>query len=409
MSRFFLFHFLNLTQNLGILSSPLKKQGIVSVWHVMYCQFHVILEYVMNRLLRTSGYRIQPYHMNGLNWRIVPETSETGNIVVVTGFMPAWWEAEYNITFGTDFHTNFRVHQKTLVKMESLLKERFGDLPNFFCGDDYANSYACERRYGDGLVPALFGGKVEFEDESGHPFAVSMDLTDEEAENLTIPDLQHHPVIETILDPEKGGFESVSGELGFEGVLNIAFKLRGQEIFVDMIQKRQLFQHMCSVVNETIDKLVHMVREWQDPGHTRPTFFVTCNCLMNMISNTMYEDQLFSFDTSFSNSFEMFGMHTCNWIVDPYLDAIAKISDTIDYLDMGCYSDLDRVHKLFPGLRPAVFIHPEIIRQSELSEIGEKVSELCKKLISGSILLSDLEAGTDDSAIRKVYEVAAKF
>jgi len=363
----------------------------------------------MNRQMRTDGYCIQPYHMNGLNWRLAPENSETGNIVVVTGFMPAWWESEYNITFGTDFHTNFAVHQNTLSRMEAILRERFGDLPNFFYGDDYANSYACERRYGDGLVPALFGSRINFEDESGHSFAVDMDLTDEQVEKLTIPDLKHNPVVTSILDPNKGGYKRVSGELGFEGVINIAFKLRGQEIFIDMIQKKQLFHHLSSVVCETIDRLVHMVRKWQDPEHTRPTFFVTCNCLMNMISNEMYEEQLFSFDNSFSESFEMFGIHTCNWTVDPYLDTIAKIRDKIKYLDMGYYSDLDRVHKLFPELRPSVFIHPEIIRQSELNEVDEKVSELCRKLVSGYILLSDLEAGTDDRNIRKVYEIAAEF
>ena len=34
-----------------------------------------------------TGYHIQPYHINGLNWRVVPDGTDKGNITVVTGFM----------------------------------------------------------------------------------------------------------------------------------------------------------------------------------------------------------------------------------------------------------------------------------------------------------------------------------
>jgi hypothetical protein len=347
--------------------------------------------------------------MNGCNWRIVPDGSETGNISVVTGFMPAWWEAEYGITFGTEFHKNFHVHQDTLTRMESLLKDRFGELPNFFYGDDYARTYPCERRYGDGFIPALFGSTINFEDESGHPFAGSMELSESQVENLTVPELTHNPVIQHLLPEKKGGFSRTSGELGFEGVLNIAFKLRGQEVFVDMVQRKVLFFHLCDVISRTIDKVVHLVREWQDPEHLKPTYFVTANCLMNMISNEMYREQLYEFDERFNKSFELFGIHTCNWKVDPYLESIAEINCDINYLDMGFESDIDKVHELFPDLRPAVFIHPEQLRQNTVDRIRMEITELCKKLGSGFILLSDLEAGTDDSKIRMVYETASKF
>jgi len=356
-----------------------------------------------------EGFHIQPYHMNGLNWRMVPDGSETGNIVVVTGFMPAWWESEYGLSFGTEFHTDFEIHQHTLARMESILQERFGDLPNFFCGDDYANTCPCERRYGDGFIPALFGSRVDFEDESGHPFAESMELTDSEVEHLTVPDVKNHPVVRLILDEEKAGYMRTTGELGFEGVLNIAFKLRGQEIFVDMIQKRELFHHLCDVVCGTIEEVVHLVRRWQDPDRRKPNYFVTCNCLMNMISGEMYRKLLFEFDDRLSRSFDLFGIHTCNWTVDPYLEAIAEIDAGISYLDMGSKSDIDKVHELFPHVRPSVFIHPENIRQHSVEEIKLEVTDLCKKLNSGYILLSDIEAGTDDRKIHAVYDIAATF
>ena len=77
-------------------------------------------------------YHIQPYHMNGLNWTLVPDDPERDNVVVVTGFMPSWWEREYGISFRRDFHTNPKTHHATLAKMAALLRERFRDVGNFF-------------------------------------------------------------------------------------------------------------------------------------------------------------------------------------------------------------------------------------------------------------------------------------
>jgi hypothetical protein len=59
----------------------------------------------------TPKYHIQPYHMNGLNWRLVPDDPGRDNIVIVTGFMPSWWTEEYGITFGADFHLDLDVHR----------------------------------------------------------------------------------------------------------------------------------------------------------------------------------------------------------------------------------------------------------------------------------------------------------
>jgi hypothetical protein len=362
----------------------------------------------MKKSGKSAGYHIEPYHMNGLNWRLVPGGPEMNNIIIVTGFMPAWWEAEYGITFGRSFHVDAETHRKTLVRMELILKERFGDLPNFFFGSDYANSYPVERRYGDGFIPALFGADIFFDDASGHPYARPLELTRDQALNLSVPDVRTHPLMKALFDSEKGGFGTASGEQGFEGVINIAYKLLGEEMFIYMSQEPDLVRHVFDVVFNTIDSAVHTVREWQDPMKLRPTFFVHCDCLINMISGRMYEAQLLEFEKKFSKSFDLYGIHTCNWTVDPYLDAIAEV-DGLGYLDMGPESDLDRVHSLFPDLRPTVFFPPERFRSLDAVGIRKEISELGKRINKGYILLSDLEAGTQDFQIRAAYEEAERL
>lgn len=346
--------------------------------------------------------------MNGLNWRLVPDDPDRDNIVIVTGFMPSWWTKEYGITFGSDFHLNPDVHRNTLSRMEAILRERFGDLPNFYCGDNYATSHAMERRYGDALIPALFGCSVSFEDASGHPYADGLNLNDVEASNLTVPDMRNHPVTKLLFPDHKNTDFQTTGELGFEGVINIAYKLRGQELFIDMMSNPQRAHHIFEVVWETIDKFVHMVRDWQDPMHVKPTYFVNCDCVVNMISGEMYKNQLLEYEKRFSESFDIFGIHTCNWNIDPYLDALSEL-EGLAYLDMGADSDIEKVHKLFPDLSLSVFFHPEKLRNLLEQEIKKEIKELGKRIGKGYILFSDLEVGTTDSQIRAAYEAAANL
>ena len=351
---------------------------------------------------------IQPYHMNGLNWRLAPDDPGRDNIVVVTGFMPAWWTAEYGITFGAEFHQDAAEHRATLARMEAILHERFGDLPNFFCGDSYADAWPMERRYGDALIPALFGSEVSFEDASGHPFAPGLALSAEKVERLAAPDIAAHPVAQRLAPPAEASGQRICGELGFEGVINIAYKLRGHELFVDLLEAPARAEHLFDVVQQTIDGFVHTARRWQDPAGQRPIYFVTCNCLINMLSPRMYRRALLPFDQRFRQSMDLFGVHTCNWTVDPYLDALAELPD-LAYLDMGPESDLDRVHRLFPDLCPSVFVHPKYMLEMTEAEIDDCITELSKRIGRGYILLSDLEAGTTDSKIRVAYEAAARF
>ena len=357
---------------------------------------------------KTHNYHIEPYHMNGLNWRIVPDDPTRDNIVVVTGFMPSWWSHEYGLTFSREFHVNADVHKRTLAQIESILQERFGDLPHFFCGDRYAESYPTERRYGDALIPALFGADVSFDDASGHPYAHFLHITDEEAADLTVPDVASHPVFTSIVNERENVAIPTTGELGFEGVVNIAYRLRGQEMFVDLVEKRSLIHHVFSVVYETIDDMVHLFRQWQDPTLSKPTHFVNCNCLVNMMSPRMYRDNLVEFDKRFHESFGLFGVHTCNWTVDPYLDCLAEIGE-LAYLDMGPKSDIGKVHELFPDLACSVFFGPEKFRALGLREIRKEITELGKRIERGYILLSDLEAGTTDGQVREAYEAASQL
>ena len=357
--------------------------------------------------LSIMKYHIQPYHMNGLNWTLVPDDPQRDNVVIVTGFMPSWWEREYGITFRKDFHTKPKTHQATLAKMAALLRERFQDVENFFFSPfDYENSYPVERVYGDALIPAMFDVEVSFDEASGHPYTDCVNLSDEQALRLAVPDVERHSVLRSIFEGRSDTRVPVAGELGFEGVINIAYQLRGQNMFGDLLEKPDLIDHVFEVVYGTIHNTVQAARNWQDPAGKKPTCFVTCDCMINMISPKMYREHLLEFDKGLHTSFDFFGIHTCNWTVDPYLEAIAEIGE-IGYLDMGAETDLEKVHQLFPELTPTVFFHPEKLRNLTPARVKREIAELGRRIGRGYILLCDLETGTTDGQIKAAYEAAS--
>jgi len=355
-------------------------------------------------------WHVQPYHMNGLNWTVVPDDPQRDNIVIMTGFMPNWWTEEYGITFRRDFHTDPVVHQATLAKMAGILNERFGDIPNFFYSPfDYEKTYPMERLFGDPMIPALFNAEVSCDEEMGHPVISHYErLTEGNVLQLIVPDFKSHPVMKEIFNHRTHAPLPVVGELGYEGVINVAYQLRGEDLFIDLLENPNASDHLFKIVAETITGMVDHVRQWADPKGTRPSCFVASNCLMCMVSGIDYRKHLMKYDQQFYEHFDLFGVHTCNWSIDHYLDELAEIGD-LAYLDMGADSDLEKVHKLFSDLTPSVFYHPEKLKYSTPAQVSKDVTELGKRIGRGYILFCDLERGNIDNSIRAAYEAAARL
>lgn len=52
----------------------------------------------------------------------------------------------------------------------------------------------------------------------------------------------------------------IDGFLNNQGVLNNAFKIRGIDIFADMIEDSSFAHHLFAHITDTMEKLIHLVR-----------------------------------------------------------------------------------------------------------------------------------------------------
>lgn len=324
---------------------------------------------------------------------------------VTVGFLPSWWNKNGGVEFGESWHRNPEVRQKGVRKMQSVLYERFGDL-GLGCAKPQDLPGTIDFLYGLAFIPSLFGADIRYSPD-GFPKPTREPMAEEEIETLEVPDVENAPLWRELvsqIDYLESHYGGCVGRINLQGVLNLAFQLRGQQIFVDLLVNFGLCDRLFRVLRETqaeIMRLLHKRLAGDDPF-----FFVPSNCVVNMVSGEVYRELLLPHDRELSTTFEMFGIHNCGWCVDPYVQHYVTI-DKVCYLDMGMESDLEEVRRQFPDAMLSVIYPPEKLRTLARSDLRSDISSILGRLgPRANIIIADIEVGTDDDVIRSVHEAA---
>jgi hypothetical protein len=130
----------------------------------------------------------------------------------------------------------------------------------------------------------------------------------------------------------------------------------------------------------------------------------TCNCVVNMISPEAYKEFVFPYDHKIAESFERFGVHTCNWDVTPYIDVLEKLPK-LGYIDMGMMSDMLRVRKTFPNTRRAVLYSPVTLQNASHDKIREDITKIYTDLGPCDLIMADIQEITVDSRVNELVSI----
>jgi hypothetical protein len=145
-------------------------------------------------------------------------------------------------------------------------------------------------------------------------------------------------------------------------------------------------------------ELAHKVQARQRQTGFPIDFLTVSNCTINMISPEMYREFVLPYDKKIAQRFERFGVHTCNWNIDPYIDAFRELP-RLGYLDMGMDSNLPRVKETFPDTRRAVMYWPTKLVDAPLSEIQEDMARVYRELAPCDVAMADMQAATPDARV----------
>ncbi|TFG64090.1 MAG: hypothetical protein E4H36_03900 [Spirochaetales bacterium] len=318
---------------------------------------------------------------------------------VSLGFEPAWFTERCGTDFSEAWHRDPVYRNRSLCRMREEVISRFPSVTYWRSGGGEPGTLSgC---YGAYVIPYVFGMSLRY-GRDRWPVPAPERLPVEEIEKLDVEKILGGAGAEDLrrqMDIIEREFGAIHGYLNWQGILNNAFHIRGAEIFTDILDKPEFVRHFFSLLFEVMTGLALEVQARQRKSGFYINQLSLSNCVMNMISPETYRDFVFPFDSAFPARFERFGLHTCNWIIDPYIEILSGLPG-LGYIDMGFASDLKRAKAAFPQARRAVMYSPVTFLEKSPDALEQDVGRIARELAPCDIVLGDLQSSVQDERIR---------
>lgn len=328
------------------------------------------------------------------------------------GFLPQWYAQRAGVSFGQKWHEDCLYRYETLTAMKKHLHALFPAVLEFTpavnaLGYD-EDCATLSGVYGSKVVAGLYGHGMQFPTDDWPGDVSNTPMSFEALANLRPIDLDSNPFMEKLekqMEQMQRCFGRIDGYLNYQGVLNTAQKLRGNEIFMDMIEEPEFAEDLFAHIAQTIETLAKRVQARQRASGADIDLLSVSNCVVSMISPRMYENFILPHDEHLSRQFARFGVHTCNWNVTPYMNALSKI-ERMGYLDMSADSDLARARELFPSARLAIFFTPGDIERKPFEQLADEFRVVARAAHPCDIVFADMTPGTDPVKLQKLLDLA---
>lgn len=347
--------------------------------------------------------------LGGVPWRMPIEGDEPF-LRPEVGFTPAWFRKYCDIDFSSRWHHDPDYRLEAYEKMRAEVRRRFPGR-DIGCVMRDQPPDLLSGLLGTCWMPHLFGQELQYFSDNwpagkGDPYADNAKV--DAVEPL---ELDNNPVFQNLLrqcDRIETLTGSLGGQLNWQGVLNTAFRLRGQQIFLDLIDSPQRAHRLFECITTTMVDGMKKLYERQRRAGVDYQFGSTANCVVNMLSPELYVEHLLPFDLRLRSAFESFGLHNCAWVVDPYLDAYANIP-ALGYIDMGVTSDLVKAKRLFPDARRTVLYTAMELGGKSEREIREDFVRIAREYAPCDVGLPNIDVHIPDERVEFVLDLCDKF
>ena len=316
------------------------------------------------------------------------------------GFTPKWYHHYLKINFDEQWHADPSYRKETILQMRGELHRRF---PNTKIGRIDQPDKPLDiltGTYGANSIAAIYGIPIVYAKDNW-PNSAHEYLSEEQITNLEPPNLDTNEHFQNLMDQVELIADTegrIEGFINWQGVLNNAQRLRGQELFMDMMINPDLASHLFECVATTMIDAAKRLHKRQLKSGVSNNFFTMSNCLVNMVSSEDYYRLLLPHDQRISEAFETVGIHNCSWNATPYFDSYSKIQNN-KYIDMGQDSDLLRAKKLFPSERRSIMYTPMDVANKRLEEIRADLENIADKFGPCDIVAADIEVETPDQRV----------
>lgn len=330
-----------------------------------------------------------------------PAAGDEPFLRVEIGFTPAWFAQHGDFDLGERFHADPCYRRDRVVAMRRVLRWRFpGTRLGAASGSDEPLDLLTGT-YGAGTVAAIYGVPLVYQPRQW-PNCASRQLTDHELARLEPPDLDRNPHFQRLMEQVEWIARAegrVTGFVNWQGVLNNAHRLRGEQLFLDLVDEPAMARHLFACVTQTMCDGIRRLHERQRASGVDYRFVTVSNCLVNLVSPDLYREQLLPFDQQLAALYGCIGIHNCAWNATPYLESYVRVPG-VAYLDMGPDTDLPRARACFPEARRAVMIPPSFMKGRSTAALSLDIARIAGWLGPCDLVVADLDAGTPDSLVK---------
>jgi len=325
------------------------------------------------------------------------------------GFNPSWFHKYCGIDFSRRWHEDPDYRLQSYQVMRDEIRRRFGGLDIGDVNSDRPPDLLTGV-YGTAVVPVFFGQSIKYFDDKW-PAPHGTALTDREADLLSVPDLENNEFFQGILkqlDRIEQLTGSARGYLNWQGVLNTAFRLRGQTIFTDLLDNPDRAGHIFECVATTMIEGIKILHRRQSKAGVDEKFATISNCVVNMIGPDEYRGYVLPYDLKIRAEFENFGIHNCAWTVDPYMEAYATVP-RLGYIDMGLDSDFVKAKELFPHTRRNILYTSMNLANKSEEQIRSDFERIAAELAPCDVGLPDIEMDVPDERVALAMDLCRKL
>ena len=336
-------------------------------------------------------------------------------------FNPNWWHRTAAVSFDRSFYLDPDARIANDVTMRRVLYERYGDIgmgepdpqPRPIIGSFHVA--------GGFVIPALFGADVWFEPNAA-PQPMPVQLTMAQVETLEKPDFHTvWPMTEIIpqMDALEAEWGYVVGDMNTDGLLNAAYHLYGQDLFIDFYRQPSRVRRLLDLIAEVIVDVALYIRSRTGTcsisvnrmvEHVDPALFYHANCSVQMISSKSYREFQLPVEQRMAARTQPFGIHHCGDNLHRIASAYAETGALM--YDVGWGSDVAAVRRDLPDAFLNLRLSPIRMLQCAPHEIAQDTEMLLQAagpLQAAGVCCINMDDGTPDDNLFAMAEVVERY
>jgi len=336
-------------------------------------------------------------------------------------FNPRWWYRTAGISFERPFYLDAQTRIENDVKMRRILYQRFGQL-GLGDPDPQPRPVVGSLHVAGGFViPALLGSEIIFAPDAA-PQPKPLNMSMEQIERLEKPDFQQlWPMNQLIEDMDhlQAQYGYLVGDLNTDGLLNAAYHLYGQELFIDFYRAPERVRRLLDLLGELIVDVALYVRQRTGScsisvnrmvERVDPAIFLHANCSVQMISQSSYREFHLPVEKRMAERIRPFGIHHCGNNLHKVASAYAELP--LAFVDVGWGSDVALCREALPDAFFNLRLSPVRMLNCTPQEIAADTESLltaASPLQLAGVCCINMDYGTPDENIFAMYEVVERY